>query len=77
MNNTRRNELEKLRLKIEELVSELETIKEEEDEYRDNMPENLHGGTRYETSEAASDCMDYALDNLNEAIDNIIESMGE
>lgn len=77
MNKARRDALEKLMLKIEEVVSELETLKDEEDEYRENMPENLQGGTRYEESEAASEYMDYALDNLNEAMGNINESMGE
>lgn len=77
MNRVRRNALEKLMLKIEEVVSELETLKDEEDEYRDNMPENLQYGERYEVSAAASEAMEYAMDNLTEAMDSINEAMGE
>ena len=71
MNNTRRkeirnimDELETMAGKLDDLYSWLDELKSEEEEYRDNIPENLQGGIRYEESEEASDNMEYASDAL-------------
>lgn len=71
MNNIRRkeireiiDELETLAGKLDDLYSWLDELKSEEEEYRDNIPENLQGGIRYEESEEASDNMEYASDAL-------------
>lgn len=71
MNNTRRkeirtivDELETLAGKLDDLYNWLDELKSEEEEYRDNIPENLQGGIRYEESEEASDNMEYASDAL-------------
>ena len=71
MNNIRRkeireiiDELETMAGKLDDLYSWLDELKSEEDEYRDNIPENLQGGIRYEESEEASDNMEYASDTL-------------
>ena len=58
------------------LRDELETIRDKEDEYRENIPESLQGGEKYELSESASDSMNEALDSLDEAISSI-ESAAE
>lgn len=44
----------------------------EEEEYRDNMPENMWGGEKYEISEEASDSMEYAYESLEELSDRIM-----
>ena len=71
MNNTRRkeirniiDELETMAGRLDDLYSWLDELKSEEEEYRDNIPENLQGGIRYEESEEASDNMEYASDAL-------------
>lgn len=75
MNNTRRKELEKVADAITELKEQLDILKEEEEEYRDNMPENLQGSERYEKAETACDNLDSAVSSLEEALDSINESM--
>ena len=46
-------------------------LQAEEEEYRDNMPENLQGSERYEAADAAVDNMSSAVDALDEAISSI------
>ena len=67
MNAERRKRINKVIEEIENLKSELEGIQEEEEDYRDNMPENLQGSERYERADA--NC-----ENLYEAISNLEES---
>jgi flagellar biosynthesis chaperone FliJ len=83
VNKTRRAALSKvidrveaLKTKWEELVAEaseaheeLETLKDEEEEYKDNMHENLHGGEKYQDAEAAISEMEEALSALSELAD--------
>ena len=54
---------------LDECINMLEDIKWDEEEYFDNMPENLQGSMRGCESEDAIDNMDQALDSLNEAIE--------
>ena len=53
MNKIRRKALQEIFDKLSALSDELESIKEEEDESRENMPESLQGSERYEQSESA------------------------
>ena len=81
MNKVRRGQLAVLSTKLsriesiedtailEECISILEDIKWDEEDYFDNMPENLQGSMRGCESEDAIDNMDQALDALNEAIE--------
>ena len=66
---------------LDECISILEDIKWDEEDYFDNMPENLQGSMRGVESEDAIDNMDQALDVLNEAIesendDELIDAVG-
>ena len=47
----------------------MDNLKDEEQDYYDNIPENLQYSQRAEDSEAAIDNLDEALDLLNEAYD--------
>jgi hypothetical protein len=81
MNKARRGQLRTLSAKLscivsiddkaalDECISMLEDIKWDEEDYFDNMPENLQGSMRGCESEEAIDNMDQALDALNEAIE--------
>jgi len=62
--------------RIEDLRSVLEELRDEEQEYMDNMPENLWGSERYNKAEEAISDMDFALDNLEQAV-SYIESAQE
>lgn len=80
MNKERRKELSKaveilgtLAEKIYEVKDIVETCKEAEEEYRDNMPENLQGGDRYSLADEACDNLDQAYDSLEELEDTISE----
>lgn len=75
MNNVRRKQIERVIAKIEEVKSELVTIRDDEQDYYDNIPENLQGGERAMVSEEAIDYLDSAMDNLDDAIDNLNEAM--
>lgn len=73
MNRIRRKALAEIQAKIEELQNDLQVLLEEEEEYRDNMPENLQGSERYEKTDTACDNIGSALDGLQEAIDSYRE----
>ena len=71
MNKARRKALDEVIPKIGEAKELLENLQAEEEEYRDNMPENLQGSERYEAADAAVDNMSSAVDALDEAISSI------
>ena len=76
MNKARRKELEELYDIIYEAKDRLEMLHDEEEEYRDNIPENLQGSERYERAEEAVDALDSAMSFLEEAL-NYIETAKE
>lgn len=76
MNKNRRKALEEIRTQLSDLYDLLEEVKGEEEEYRDNMPENLQNSERHEIAENACENMDSALSSLEEALD-YIESAAE
>lgn len=90
MNRTRRNELAKLKERIDnvqteiyEIMEALESLKDEEQEYLDNIPENLQGSERYDRAEQAVDSLEQAHDTLEtmhdeagEVLDSIDEACG-
>ena len=73
MNKERRNTLYKLIEEIRKIRDDIEYEKDQEDDYRDSMPENLQYGERYDRSEECSD----AMENLIEAIDDGTEELEE
>lgn len=75
MNKIRRKALQEIYDKLSDLREELEAIKDEEDESRENMPENLQGSERYEQSETASGNIDEAMEYLSSACDSIESAM--
>ena len=71
MNKVRRKNLQSIIDQLAELKSSLEDLQSEEEEYRDNMPENLQGSERYELADAACDNLCDAVSNLEETISSI------
>lgn len=87
MNNTRRKELEAIKNRIEEALAELDNCKDElqsiqeaEQEYLDNMPENLQDGERAQAAQEAIDNIESAVSDLDgidltDAVDSIESAM--
>lgn len=61
MNNPRRKTIQALMDQLIEVKDNLATVVDEEFEYRDNMPENFQGSTRYEKAEIACDILEEAV----------------
>ena len=74
MNKVRRQQLRKWLQDLEEIKNELETICSDEQDYFDNMPENLQGSQRGMDSEEAIDQMNEAVSSIEDAI-SIIEEI--
>ena len=83
MNNKRRKDINTLIDKIQSLQSdirllseELEEIRNEEEEYLYNIPENLQSSERYNTAENAVENLDDAFNALEEALSQIDDAVG-
>ena len=65
MNKQRRKEIEALLERAEILKTDIETIRDEEQEYFEGMPENLHGSEKHERAEEAVALIEEAVDAFN------------
>lgn len=74
MNKTRRQQLRKWLEDMEEIKSELETICSDEQDYFDNMPENLQGSQKGMDAEEFIEQMEEAVSSIEDAI-SIIEEI--
>ena len=68
MNKNRRAAISVIREKLDQYSTELEELMAEEEEYRDNMPENLQGSERYEKADEAASALGDAISSVIEAI---------
>lgn len=75
MNKLRRKGIQEIMDRLEELKSDFELLKYEEEEYRDNIPENLQGSDRYEMADEACDNLSSAFDSLEEALSYMEEAI--
>lgn len=71
MNADRRKTLAKIAETIEAAKTDLESIRDEEQEAFDNMPEGMQQGERGTAMEAAVQELDEAIDGLDSALSNI------
>ena len=71
MNKQRRKDIDAIVEQFEEIKNAIQCVYDEEEEYRDNIPENMQSSERYETADAACSALDDALNNIDEAIDNL------
>lgn len=77
MNNDRRKEIAKALALIEEAKNLLETARDDEQAYYDNMPESFQAGDKGDRASAAADALSEAYDNLEAAIDSCNTSTGD
>lgn len=73
MNKQRRQKIRDVRKEIENCKENLQKILDEEQDYFDNMPENLQGSIRGSDSEDAIDTMENCIEDL----ENIIKELTE
>ncbi len=71
MNNQRRKQIKKLQSQLENIKGDIEAIRDEEHEYYDNIPENLQGGDKHQTSGGVLDFLDSSILSMDEAIDSL------
>lgn len=71
MNKPRRSSIQKIMEQLEEIKTEIECICTDEEEYRDNIPENLQGSEKFENASSACDSLYEAVSNLEDAISNL------
>lgn len=77
MNATRRKQLEKIADKIDELNAELESLRDDEQNAYDNMPESLQDSERGERMTTIIDYLDDATSSLSDTIDYIESAINE
>ena len=65
---------------LEDIISDIQLILDDETCYMDNIPENLQGGERYERAEEACESLEAAVDTLeyiasDDSIDDIVSEI--
>lgn len=71
MNDPRRKTIQKIIDNLHDLRNTLDDVYDEEETYRDNMPENLQGSERYKKANEACDNLSDAVDGLDEVISSL------
>ena len=75
MNKNRRTYLEGVIRALNFSMEQITGARDEEQEYLDNMPENLLESERASRAEEAISGMDYALDYLEDAISSLEDAI--
>jgi len=73
MNKSRRAKISKLLEELEYINSEIESIKCDEQDALDNLPESIQGSDRGQQMEEYVDSLDEALESMQSAIDTLTE----
>lgn len=78
MNKQRRARLEQIAARIrDEIIVELEQLRDDEQEYLDNVPQSLQDGERATASSEAIQEIEDALQNLEQVVDQLNTARGE
>ena len=73
MNKSRRAALNNLNVRLQYMIEELEEIRNEEEDYYENIPENLKNSERANESEEAISLMQDVVTQMEELVGNIEE----
>lgn len=76
MNKWLRNDLMKISEQVEELSSDIERIRDGEEEKLGNMPESLQDSNKAEAFQEVIDFLDDALTSMTEACEAITNAVG-
>lgn len=71
MNKQRRKEIDRIADELRNIHSLLEDLQNEEQEYLDNMPENMQQGDRGQQAEEAISALEDAVSSIDEAISRL------
>ena len=71
MNKERKQKIKNIKQNLDILYDDLRWLKEEEEEYYGNIPENLQGTLRADESEEYIDQLEDAIANIEEALDTL------
>lgn len=74
MNNVRRKAIQNIMDKLEDLMAEIEAIRDEEQEAYDNLPEGIQMSERGEAMDTAIYNLDDAAENVQTVIDALEEA---
>lgn len=69
MNKSRRKQIDEILEQLNPLLLEIESVKDEEQEAYDNLPESIQNGDKGEKMSDAVNTLEYAFDSLTEVID--------
>ena len=75
MNNNRRARIQALIDKLEDIKEDIDSIKDEEQGYYDNMPESIQAGERGDKAQEAIDNLESTLDYLNDVTGFLEEAL--
>lgn len=75
MNAKRRKEIEKLSAQIEEIKIAIDSLRDDEQDAYDNLPDSLQETERGQKMESAIEALDYASDDLQECLDHLLEAV--
>lgn len=76
MNKARRKEIDSVIEVLEKAKEQLEVIRDDEQDYFDNMPESFQYAEKGEAAEEAISNLDYAIDQIDEVIENAASAKG-
>lgn len=71
MNKQRRKEIAEVVQELETLKERIEVLRDEEQEYFDNMPEGIQMSERGDLAQEAASNLEYAADGFDELIGNL------
>jgi antitoxin component HigA of HigAB toxin-antitoxin module len=77
MNKQRREALDKLVMQLESVKEEIDYLRNEEAEAYENLPESFQEGERGQKMQEGIEYIESAMDNIDEAVSNIMEVIGE
>lgn len=75
MNAERRKALTLLQGEMMDIVERLNQLKDEEQDYKDNMPENMQSGEKGDKADTAISELETAIENIESASANIDEAI--
>lgn len=77
MNAKQRKQLDEIYSKLEGLQSDIETIRDDEQDKLSNMEEKFSGTERYSTLETQVEYLNSAFDSLTEVLESIDNARSE
>ena len=75
MNNKRRAQIKKIIEELSAIQGRISCICDDEQEYLDNIPDNLQGSVRYDTASEAVDTLSEAADAIDEVSETLSNAL--